>query len=260
MAQKAVILLGHSHLGAILDALHRRPLPETPVEEHHYYFHDVWAHNTQYADSDGKGGVVFNGQVLNNIKHIVPPKLEHVYVTFFGGNGHVVLALSKHPCPFDFVLPEHPDLPLELGAELVPCGYLSRLLLDQMGPYAWQLVALRQAISGKIYCVETPPPCGDDEYLCTHLGSYIPDPRNIIGAALRWKMWRLHSRLLRDICDANNIEFVPVPNNVCDSRGFLAPEAFGEDATHGNAWYGEQLLCRLDLLIGSHYGGWTRFT
>ena len=259
MGQTAVVMIGHSHLGAVIDALGQRQPSSDISNPIHYYVHDVWANNTQYAFPDGNGGVAFNQELLQTIHDIVIEDRQPRYITFFGGNGHIVLALSKHPRPFDFVLPERPDLPLEADAEILPYSYISKILLQQMGSYIWQLIAFRQAISRRCYCVETPPPCGDDQYLRTHLGTYVPDPGNVIGRDLRWKMWRLHSRLLREICEANDIEFVAVPEAVCDENQFLNPKAYGIDATHGNAWYGEVLLSRFDELIGGHYAAWTRF-
>jgi hypothetical protein len=53
--------------------------------------------------------------------------------SFVGGIAHLSLAIWKHPQPFDFVLPEAPDLPLEPDAELVPSDAM-RTVLERRPP------------------------------------------------------------------------------------------------------------------------------
>lgn len=256
MTTQALILLGHSHVAAVVDALKlRQPAAGNGM----LYVHDVWAHNTQYADSDGAGGIAFNKDVLSLIERTVPADQPRQYITMFGGNGHVLLALSKHPRPFDFVLPERPDLPLDPTAEVVPYDYLAETLKPLMMSYIWQMIGLRQALGQSILCIETPPPYGDDAYVSQNLGSYIPDPKNIVGRAMRYKMWRLHSNLLKYFCDACGIEFLSAPEAGIDPEGFLRREGYGIDATHANAWYGELLLRKLEQRYAVSWKDWLHF-
>lgn len=257
MTTQALILLGHSHVGAVVDALKLR----TPQSgEGMLYVHDVWAKNTQYADSDGAGGIAFNADVLRLIDATVPADQPRHFISMFGGNGHVLLALSKHPRPFDFVLPERPDLPLEPGAEVLPYDYIAEALKPLMLSYIWQMIGLRQALGQSIVCVETPPPYGDDAYVSANLGTYIKDPKNIVGRAMRYKMWRLHSNLLRYFCDACGVEFLAAPEEGIDPEGFLRREGYGMDATHANAWYGELLVRKFETRFGVTCRDWLHFS
>jgi hypothetical protein len=260
MSGKAIIVLGHSHVIALVEALAKRKSRRESNDEAHFFVHDVWKYQTQYAQSNDKGGVTFNGAVLRAIDRVVPPSYERQYVSVLGGNGHILLSLSRHPRPFDVVLPEQPDLPLEAGAEVLPFSYLAKTLLPFMLPYVWQLLSLRQAVGVRIYHLEPPPPCGDDDYMKTHLGSYIPDPSNIISRYLRLKMWRLHSQLLADICTKNDIAFLAAPKEGMDAEGFLKGEGYGGDATHANSWYGELLVNQLEHAIGGRYASFEQFT
>ncbi len=257
MANQALVILGHSHVAAVVDALKLRP---SGHGDGMFYVHDVWARNTQYADSDGAGGIAFNREVLELIDRTVPAGQPRHYISMLGGNGHVMLALSKHPRPFDFVLPERPDLPLDPEAEIVPYDYLAETLKPLMMSYIWQMIGLRQAVGQSILCVETPPPYGDDAYVSQNLGSYIPDPRNVVGRAMRYKMWRLHSNLLQYFCEHCGIEYLSAPEEGIDAEGFLRREGYGMDATHANGWYGELLVRKLEARFGVSYRDWLHFS
>lgn len=260
MASKAVIILGHSHVGALNDALTLRK-PDSQLDGSiHFFVHDVWKHHTQYANSNGRGGIEFNQAVLQAIDRVVPEGYERHYVSILGGNGHIMLSLSRHPRPFDVILPDEPNLPLEAGAEILPFSYLSKSLLPFMLPYVWQLIGFRHAVGVRIYHIEPPPPCGDDDYMKSHLGSYVSDPNNIISRYLRLKMWRLHSQLLADVCAKNDVAFLAAPKESMDGEGFLRAEAYGRDATHANSWYGELLVRQLEEAVGGRFSGFNRFT
>src|ERR1700730_16662101 len=153
MKKKAIVMIGHSHLAAIVDALALRSPCDVEGEQIHYYVHDVWANKTDYADSVGNGNVIFNPDVLASIDEIVPADRERHYATFFGGNGHVVLALAKHSRHFDFFLPSRLDLSIEPDAEIIPYGYVSKALLPLMLPHVWQLIAFRQSIGRRCFFV-----------------------------------------------------------------------------------------------------------
>ena len=261
MVEKAIVFIGHSHLNPIRDGLTRlSPVEDAPGTRARFYVHNVWAKNAQDADSDPAGGVAFNPDVLSLINATVPANMARHYVSVLGGNGHIVLALSKHPEPFDFVLPESPTLPLEVGAELIPFEYFLETLKPFLMPYVWQMIAFRQAIGERIICVETPPPYGDDAYVASHLGSYVPDPNNVVSRYLRYKAWRAHSHLLRIFCEAHDVEFLPAPAESVDEEGFIKPEAYGSDATHANWWYGQLVARQIEQRFGVVYSGWQLFS
>lgn len=223
-------------------------------------YHDVWVNRPDYADSAPGGGVRFNSAILEQARALVGDRDDTVvYATLFGGNGHVVFGLVRHPRPFDVVLPEMPDLPLDDTAELVPHGYLDAAMHEHAAPYLWQMLALRQAVPGRVLCLETPPPYADDAYVRDHLGSYVPNPGNVVSAALRLKLWRLHSRKLRLHCEASGVEFVPAPAEAIEPPGFMAREGYGPDATHGNAWYGERVLRQIEASLGQPIGAVREF-
>lgn len=248
-ARQAVVLIGHSHLNAVRHGFEaRKARGDVAANGAAYFLHDVWRHQTHYADSAPGGGVAFNPQVLDLIDATIGPSAPRRYVAALGGNAHIVLGLTRNPRPFDFVLPERPDLPLEPGAELTPYAMFCAALKTAMMSYVWQMVALRQAV-GEFICLETPPPSGDDAYVVAHLGGYAPDPSNIVSRAMRYKIWRAHSALLAEFCAGIGARFLAVPPEAQDAEGFLRPECHGNDATHANAFYGELVSRQIERAL-----------
>jgi hypothetical protein len=64
---------------------------------------------------------------------------------------------------------------------------------------------------------------------------------------LRYKMWRLHSRVFRKACEDAGLRFIAAPAKSMDRSGFLARFCYG-NATHANRGYGELVIRQLDDL------------
>lgn len=258
MDDKAIIVMGHSHVGALHEALSDFGPYDQKQRGAHFFVHDVWPNRTDYARPDGNGGLEFNKAVLAAVENLVPKDMSREYVSMMGGNGHIVLSLSKHERPFDFVLKENPKLPLDPSAEILPMEYVKQVLKPFIMPYVWQMISYRMTLGTRIAQVETCPPYADDEYVKSHLGSYVPDSNNIISRSLRMKMWRLHSSMIAEIAGASDIDFIRVPSAGQDQDGFMHPLGYGPDATHANKWYGRLVADQLarSLPIASY----TRFS
>ncbi len=258
MQSKAIIILGHSHVGAIHEALSDIGAYDPKIVGAHFFVHDVWPKRTDYAGPDGKGGLEFNKDVLAAIERVVPQGMPREFICLMGGNGHIVLSLAKHERPFDFILKENPGLALDPEAEILPMAYIKKILTPFIMPYAWQMISLRTTLGVRISQLETCPPYADDEYVRDHLGSYISDPSNIVTSALRMKMWRLHSSIISEIASASDINFLGVPKEALDENGFMQRNGYGPDATHANKWYGQLVVKQMvhSLPIASY----TRFT
>ncbi|MFB9953210.1 hypothetical protein ACFFP0_30605 [Rhizobium puerariae] len=258
MENTAIIILGHSHVGALHDALRDVAPYDSQQNGAHFFIHDVWANRTDYAMPDGNGGIKFNADVLAAIDRVVPEGMSRRYISVMGGNGHIVLSLEKHSRPFDFVLKEDTSLPNDSDAEILPMAYVKKILTPFIMPYVWQMISFRMAVGTTITQLETCPPYADDDYVRSHLGAYITNTQNIISGPLRKKMWRLHSAMVNEIASASGIEFLNVPTDGLDKQGYMHRNGYGPDATHANAWYGNLVVQQLaqSLPIASY----TRFS
>jgi hypothetical protein len=99
--------------------------------------------------------------------------------------------------------------------------------------------------------IESPPPLADDGRIAALADGYFRErgiaTLGVAPAPLRYKMWRLHSRIVADTCTELGLRYLPVPPETQDERGFLLPELAG-DATHGNEAYGEAIIRALEAM------------
>src|SRR5262249_3062782 len=71
--------------------------------------------------------------------------------SFIGGVSHLALAMKPHPEPFDFVLPEAPDLLIREDTTLVPFEAMRRLLADRLSPYLKVLERIARLADCAVY-------------------------------------------------------------------------------------------------------------
>ncbi|MFS0710744.1 hypothetical protein [Brevundimonas phoenicis] len=257
-----IVALGHSHLNRVRSALDHRQLPLAgtgPSDLAAVWLHDVWVHNTDYAAIGDHGEIEFNSYVIAQAESQIVDMSDAIYCVQFGGSGHVILGLQRLSPAFDFVYAGAPNLPIEPNAMILPMDLVSAALDAHMAPYMLQLKALRRMIKQPIICLETPPPYEDDAYVASHLGSYIASPENVVGAPLRRKLFLLHSQKVRNFCEENEIEYMSCPPQTLTDDGYLVREGYGEDATHANLWYGEQVLRQIEERILQKIGAFTAF-
>jgi hypothetical protein len=157
--------------------------------------------------------------------------------------------LLRHPRPFDFVLPTEPELPADDG-ELIPAEALQTVLQRRMFRALSILSLLKQRADGPMYHLESPPPIGDDDYIRNNIDPYYQKrgvaELGIVSRNLRYKLWRLHSQLVRQACTELQIEFIPCPAEAMQG-GFLR-EDLRANATHANEIYGGMLLAQIGAL------------
>jgi hypothetical protein len=171
-------------------------------------------------------------------------------VQSIGGTAHWLLGLLEHPQPFDFELgTEYGNefaQALLPGREPVPAA-LIRATLAHSSLYNHQRILRRflaERLPRPLAQIESPPPPFDAQHIHRYPGYYhaLIGERGVAPAALRHKLWRLHSRMVAEECEALGIDFLPVPKAVKTADGYLVPEALAPDPTHANAWYGRRLI------------------
>jgi hypothetical protein len=72
--------------------------------------------------------------------------------------------------------------------------------------------------------------------------------RGVSSPELRMKFWNLQTRVLVEICKELGVEVVMPPRRAVDDAGFLRPEFYANDATHGNWLYGERIVREIERL------------
>lgn len=169
-----------------------------------------------------------------------------LHVSVLGGNDHALIGLVNDRQPYDFVLPEAPQLFTDPQAHIIPAALLRAELKRRMAPALETLTALRAAVPGRFLHIESPPPVASTAFILEKddgFGSLFAE-RGVAPALLRYKMWRLHSGIVREACAALGIEFCPTPLALLDAQGMFI-EAAARDATHGNTLYGRHILAQM---------------
>ncbi|KAF1717811.1 hypothetical protein CSC74_02560 [Pseudoxanthomonas yeongjuensis] len=169
-------------------------------------------------------------------------------VSCAGGNRHNIIGLMRHPCPFDFVLPERPDLPITPDCQLVPSSLIEDFMRRDTRAEKTMLGALKATAPDLVH-IESPPPVRDDSFILENADQYFRS-RDIQGtgvtpAWIRYKLWKTYSKVIRGYCTELGIGFMPTPQTVMDESGFLLPDA-RIDATHGNEWYAGKIVHYLE--------------
>ena len=191
-----------------------------------------------------------DGAYSDKIQTELARKDLRLIVSLIGGNDYNYLGIFERPFRFDFGSPEAPELPPPNGASSAPSVFVRQDLERRLASTLDLLRLLRRSTSLPIVQLESPPPIPCAEHIAKHPVGFEKDiPKyGVAPAALRYKLWRVHSAIVREACGANRIRFVPAPRSMQDADGMLIREAWADDATHGNAFYGER-LCRQILKI-----------
>ncbi len=250
-------------MSAVINALFPRQYectdPSLGIE---YYVFDTVRMGGDYqfsVEKEGEPGkYILNPDIFRMISERIPADRELIYVSMFGGNAHNALNLLEHPRPFEIIMPSQPDRYLE-GRELIPYGYMQRIIGRLAAPYVLNMMTLREAVDQPVFHLESPPPCGDNDYILEHLEGYfrsqVETPK-IAPRDLRYKLWKLHSELIRSASEPNDIRFVGSPVQSQDNEGFLVPECYGGDSTHAGPAYGDMALRHFERMLNVQYAGW----
>jgi hypothetical protein len=171
-------------------------------------------------------------------------------VSSVGGNGHNAFGLANHMVPYDFVLPEEPELPLSDDAPIVPVAIVRKALREQNEHAFIALREIRKAAGTRVIHVESPPPMPDD-HIVRHPGYFqeMVARHGVAPARLRHKLWRLNSCQFRDFCAASAIDFLPSPPEFRDAQGMLVETARTATPTHANGDYGAGILFQIAALV-----------
>jgi hypothetical protein len=166
-----------------------------------------------------------------------------------GGAVHHDIGLLVHPRPFDFTWPEQPDLPFSEGAEIVPYDAVLAIMRARTLRYLQIMAAIRAATQGPVFHMQSPPIYAEEAVPANDPGwvAFFGHDRLIAPAWHRYKLWRVHSEIVRSYCAEIGIVFVPNPLESIDSRGFMEAKFHGTPA-HANQAYGALVLRQMQSL------------
>jgi len=233
----AILAVGQSHTAAIQKAAktHRETWPD---ELRTRIIHTL---AEPYRSEGREFGPLARAAIQDQIaRH--QPRL----VSMLGGNAHNMISLMRPARPYDFILHglEEEGPPIEPDSELVPEALVRAALEERLQHDFWRLEQLYE-IAGPFIHVESPPPLISEAFIRDRAEVYFRDysDKEIVPASrgVRWRIWRLNSRILKEKVEAMGCRFMSVPPDVMDADGFLRLD-LAADPTHANEAYGELLI------------------
>lgn len=226
-----IVCIGHSHSRTVYEAALRQNADITYL--------NFWNIPNPVIRGDGEP----------RFRETVSRALKGSVFSMIGGASHMIMGLARHPRPFDFVLPECPEQPLDEKAEIIPLEAVRASLLATTQEYLDLIALVRKTSIGPVFHMEAPPPYEDGDRLLADIPWMFFEgmQREVSPAAFRFKLWRLHSQIVRESCRRQGIFFVEHPAESVDANGFLRPE-FYFDSMHVNENYGALLLEQMKRL------------
>jgi hypothetical protein len=243
--ERNLLVIGQSHVAAVRAAAktHREAFPDEPRTRVIHTLEEVHAPEFVNVVDDDYSAAAFGAKLRAAIEDQIT-RHDPVIASVVGGNVHNVLALLRHPRPFDFLLPEEHGPPFDQGAELIPVALVRAALQVRLAPDFARLRMLHE-IAGPFIQIESPPPLRDEAFIAERAEKAFRDRAQggiaAAGAGVRWRMWRLSSHLLREAVEGLGGRYLPAPAAAQDEQGFLRLD-FAADPTHGNEAYGALLI------------------
>ena len=248
---RALLVIGQSHVAAIRAAAkaHREAYPVEPRTRVIHTLEEGYAPEFEGVTNGDYSHARFGPKLVAAIEDQMDRHHPRV-ASAIGGNVHNVLALMRHPRPFDFLLAGEEGPPPDAGAEIIPEALVRAALVERLQPDLARLRLLRKVV-GPFVHIESPPPVRDEDFILRHAESWFRERAQggmaVAGAGVRWRIWRLLSRLMREAVEELGGHFMSVPASVRDADGFLRLD-HAADPTHGNAAFGSAVIAALDRL------------
>lgn len=266
----SAVCIGNSHMGALIEAA----LSASQAGEvHPHGLAFVLLHQAAFQPAVNRDAGVprLNPRLLEALDNALTARADDQFrlvsfpgseagaqgkaiISLIGGNAHNILGLMAHNEPFDFVLNDAPDLPLAEGATIISESEVYDLILSSVRNEMGDIFnALTASFDQPVFQLESPPPIRSNEHISANLDPFFGSsgPEGVSSPFLRYKLWRLHSRAVRSLCDAYGLGFIPCPQEALDEEGFLRAEFTPDNATHANSAYGALLIAQIeDILAG----------
>lgn len=237
MRTKKVLVIGDSHTHALSTAISSRK------NEARVQFKVFWLMSRK-----GRRGDISSKEAFEIISKLQASDLLVITIL---GTAHNALGLLQHDEPFDIApRPETNISHFEIikGSSLIPRAALWDSLQNSMTENTF-IPKAREAARCNTCHLFTPPPKEDNNFIMESTKRYqqrsIAD-RGVGHPSLRLKLWQLEMEVLGAVCAKWGVSTVPTPNAACTREGFLKPEYYAKDATHGNEDYGELVLQQLE--------------
>ena len=227
------LIIGHSHIKAIRDALSASTLPRDNFVTHFLPNRPLVSPSGDIDDQWRKCLILCDSAA-------------RVFLST-GGNEHTILGLPQHPVPYAFsemlaIAGGHETA----GDHYIPSSLVKEILKKRMASTTKVIHFLAALFRNKLYLLESPPPSPSEEHLRTALdqNAYLIENVGRYGispAPLRLGLWRIRSEIMKKITQALSCVYLTCPTASQDDAGYLIEPAWS-NATHANERYGAMVV------------------
>ena len=258
-----ILIAGHSHVGSMILAAARMPMPEGLTLDFLRLSKFPDAPGFQKPGARDPSGLPrtrppADRRAIRELSDATSAAIGEAIATHrpdrivlaVMGNEYNGLVMVRHPDPFDFVSPHGPEDMTE-GFDVIPFAAIR----DRVA----QVISVNTALfvqdfadhfDGPIDVLVPPPPIPDADHIMSNPGKFGDRAREygINPALLRLKVWRLYAATLGDTVAAmgrDDIRVLTAPARALDAQGCLDESCWSGDPTHANQRYGRMLLQRL---------------
>lgn len=216
----------------------RPELIEGPVQAAHIHiscYVPHWGPALSRPTGTGQLGVALGFQKL--LGQIGPDSGQDLVLVFMRGEEPFHLGLDPRQAPYDFFMPERPDLPPEPGRQPLPLTLVHELMRRVTQQSVHDLMAIRAFCPGKRVVWVCCPPLVQADWL----RQVDPVTEHLPPDGFRIKHHQLYLQTMSAALAPLGIHTLPPPPQAVDERGLLKSE-FTRDRLHGNADYGALVL------------------
>ena len=198
------------------------------------------------AHQDPSGGLACAGGFRHLLESIELEGSRTPLFVFMNGEEHIHMSRRRFETPYDFFVPERPDLAIAPLRQVLPTSTIEKQAHHFLAPAKASFLAMRALCRmATITNVLCPPPV---------LGASLPPDapeKSIDGDTkdpLRLKNYLVYARVLREFLEPLGIETLTPPPETLTPEGMLRAEYTG-DPVHGNVEYGLRVLAQLRSLL-----------
>ncbi|HVY84457.1 MAG TPA: hypothetical protein VG943_04955 [Caulobacterales bacterium] len=232
MAPGSIVIGGHSHVTALIARANNAALEQVYLGDNVFGLAGPFPRDEAYWRGLGELG------------------RGHIVLVCYGGNEHNAHFLCAVEPPFDFMMADEPDAPLDTSCQVLP-----EALIDEW--FALFGAGLREVMAWvmagepqHVFVLGTPAPKRDEAHLRQAIArepslmqkaeamGMSAEAVRFTPAYLRRKLWKKLQQAYADTAQACGAGFIPVPPTSLDADGLLLAQLQAPDATHANLKYG----------------------
>ncbi len=251
MSLPLVLVFGHSHMGALLEAYSAEARDgNESFELISYQF--LRAGRPPAVHIDGKWR--YHPDCERELRRLIEQLEPSLLVSMLQGEQAASAGMILLDHPFEFYFP---DEPAEFNplTKIVPFDILLESCKLEYRPISDLLDTLKALGTAPSLALSPPPPIGDSQFILASNPKHANIAESLATRGLpatrwRYRVWKLFTHALRAIYQDRGIAFVDPPRETYGEDGCLL-RPFWSDVFHANARYGRLLLRQIQSFVSN---------